>query len=42
MLYLSPAGNAILEKGVEPDYKVKDKESTDKDEQLEKAELLLN
>jgi len=42
MQYFSPEGNAIHEKGVEPDYKVKDKESTDKDEQLEKAELLLN
>lgn len=42
MQYFSPEGNAIHEKGVTPDYKVKDKESTDKDEQLEKAELLLN
>ena len=42
MQYFSPEGNAIHEKGVIPDYKVKDKESTDKDEQLEKAELLLN
>lgn len=41
MQYFSPDGNAIHEKGVKPTYEVKDKESTEKDEQLEKAEELL-
>jgi carboxyl-terminal processing protease len=41
MQYFSPNGNAIHEKGVKPTYEVKDKESTEKDEQLEKAEELL-
>lgn len=41
MQYFSPEGHAIHEKGVTPDYKVKDDEDTDKDEQLEKAKSLL-
>ncbi len=40
--YLSPKKHKVHEKGVKPDVKVKDKESTEEDEQLEKAEELLN
>ncbi len=39
--YFSPKGLQIHEKGVEPDYKMKDKKKTKKDEQLEKALELL-
>jgi len=37
MQYLSPNKNVINKKGVKPDIKVKDKESTKTDEQLDKA-----
>lgn len=37
MQYLSPDKNVIHEKGIKPTVKVKDDESTEKDEQLEKA-----
>ncbi len=39
--YLSPKKHQVHEKGVTPDVKVKDKEDTEADEQLEKAEDLL-
>lgn len=39
--YLSPKRHKVHEKGVTPDVKVKDKEKTKADEQLEKAEELL-
>lgn len=41
MQYFSPKGNTIHENGVEPDYKVEDNKDTDVDEQLEKAQSLL-
>lgn len=41
MEYLSPDKHKVNKVGVKPDYKVQDKESTDTDEQLEKAESLL-
>lgn len=37
MQYLSPDKHVINEKGISPDYKVKNKESTKTDEQLDKA-----
>lgn len=37
MQYLSPDKHVINEKGISPDYKVKNKESTKADEQLDKA-----
>lgn len=37
MQYLSPSKKVINKKGVKPDYKVKDKEDTKTDEQLDKA-----
>ncbi|MBR0126669.1 MAG: S41 family peptidase [Firmicutes bacterium] len=37
MQYLSPSKKIINKKGVKPDYKVKDKEDTKTDEQLDKA-----
>ena len=37
MQYLSPNKKVINKKGVKPDYKVKDKENTETDEQLNKA-----
>lgn len=37
MQYFSPKGNQIQDKGVEPDYQVKDDEKTSGDEQLDKA-----
>lgn len=40
MQYFSPKGNAIHEKGVKPDYEVENKEGSEKDNQLEKAESL--
>ena len=39
--YLSPKKHKVHEEGVTPDVKVKDKEDTEEDEQLEKAEDLL-
>ncbi|MDO4869380.1 MAG: S41 family peptidase [Bacillota bacterium] len=42
MEYLSPDKHKIHEKGVKPDVKIKDKESTDADEQLDKALEELN
>lgn len=39
--YFSPDGHAIHKKGIKPDYVVKDDLKTDEDEQLEKAERLL-
>ena len=41
MQYLSPDKHVIHEKGIKPTVKVKDKEDTEEDEQLEKAEELL-
>jgi len=41
MQYLSPDKHVIHEKGIKPTVKVKDKEKTEADEQLEKAEELL-
>jgi len=41
MQYLSPDKHIIHEKGIKPTVKVKDKEDTEEDEQLEKAEELL-
>ena len=41
MQYLSPDKHVIHEKGIKPTVKVKDKEDTEEDEQLEKAEDLL-
>lgn len=41
MEYFSPKGNAIHEKGVAPDYEVKNEENTEADEQLQKALQLL-
>lgn len=41
MQYLSPDKHVIQKKGIRPNYKVKDKEDTEADEQLEKAESLL-
>lgn len=41
MQYLSPDKHVIHEKGIKPTVKVKDKEQTEADEQLEKAEELL-
>ena len=41
MQYLSPDKHVIHEKGIKPTVKVKDKEETEADEQLEKAEDLL-
>ena len=41
MQYLSPDKHVIHEKGIKPTVKVKDKEETEEDEQLEKAEELL-
>lgn len=40
MKYLSPKGNEIHKKGIEPDYSVKNQENSDQDKQLEKAESL--
>lgn len=40
MQYFSPKGNAIQEKGITPDYEVKNPEGTETDKQLEKAESL--
>ncbi len=37
MQYFSPKGNVINEKGVTPDYEIKNAENSSKDEQLEKA-----
>ena len=37
MQYFSPKGNVINEKGVTPDYEIKNVENSSKDEQLEKA-----
>lgn len=37
MQYLSPDKNVIHKKGIKPDVKIKDKEKTEKDEQLDKA-----
>ncbi|MBE6028545.1 MAG: S41 family peptidase [Clostridiales bacterium] len=42
MQYLSPNKNVIHQKGINPTVKVKDKEKTEVDEQLEKAKELLN
>jgi len=42
MQYLSPNKNVIHQKGIKPTVKVKDKEKTEVDEQLEKAKELLN
>ena len=39
--YLSPKKNKVHEKGVKPDYKVKDNKKTKQDEQLEKAKDLI-
>jgi len=41
MQYLSPDKNVIHEKGIKPTVKIKDKKKTEEDEQLEKAEELL-
>ena len=41
MQYLSPDKHVIHEKGIKPTVKVEDKEETEEDEQLEKAEELL-
>ena len=41
MQYLSPDKHVIHDKGIKPTVKVKDKEKTEEDEQLEKAEELL-
>lgn len=41
MQYLSPDKHVIHEKGIKPTVKVEDKEKTEADEQLEKAEELL-
>lgn len=41
MQYLSPDKHVIHEKGIQPTVKVEDKEKTEEDEQLEKAEDLL-
>ncbi len=41
MQYLSPGKHKIHKKGIKPNYLVKDKEDTEKDEQLDKAETLL-
>ena len=41
MQYLSPDKHVINKKGIKPEYKVKDKEKTDTDEQLDKAIELL-
>ena len=41
MQYLSPDKHVIHDKGIKPTVKVKDKEMTEEDEQLEKAEELL-
>ena len=38
--YFSPKGNAIQEKGITPDYEVKNPEGTETDKQLQKAESL--
>ena len=40
MQYFSPKGNAIQEKGITPDYEVKNPEGTETDKQLQKAESL--
>ena len=42
MQYLSPDKHVIHKKGIKPTVKVEDKEKTEADEQLEKAEELLN
>ena len=41
MQYLSPDKHVIHEKGIKPTVKVTDNEKTEEDEQLEKAEELL-
>ena len=42
MEYLSPDKHKVNKVGVKPDVSVEDKESTEADEQLEKAKTLLN
>ena len=40
MQYFSPKGSAIQDKGIKPDYEVKNDENSKTDKQLQKAQSL--